>query len=326
MSKVIFYVGTNHNQSAGVYRYQLDTLKGTIEGGSLYYDCSSFQTFHYSRFELLVSAQKENDPAVIYLDCHQEKPYQMDKRMMTDSLDCDIIQADQFVYTANDISNIITVYKKEGGKLRLVKRIKLKENTQCKQILIYENIIYIVCKGSDMILRYDKETLEPSDRHIELARGSAPEALLIHQSGEYLYILSKEANEIYVYKIGKHGTYRCQQICSLLPKGWRKSCISRKMLLSPNGKYLYVLIDGVSAVACFEIVHGNLKECGMMESGGLNPYDALIDETGRWMLVLHKDSDNLIVFEMNPESGEAIKITDEKILSCGMQLTWAYRI
>ena len=64
----------------------------------------------------------------------------------------------------------------------------------------------------------------------------------------------------------------------------------------------------------------------MMESGGLNPYDALIDETGRWMLVLHKDSDNLIVFEMNPESGEAIKITDEKILSCGMQLTWAYRI
>lgn len=326
MSKVMFYAGTNHNQSAGVYRYQLDTLKGTVEGGSLYYDCASFQAFHYSHFELLISAQKENDPAVIYLDCHQEIPYQMDRRMMTDYPDCDITQEEQFVYTANDKSDIITVYKKESGKLKLVKRIKLKENAQCRQVLIYGDIIYIVCKGADTILRYNKTRLEPEEKHIELAKGSKPEALVIHQSGEYLYILCKETNEIYVYKIGNHGTYRCQQICSLLPKGWRNSCISRKMLISPNGKYLYVLIDGVSAIACFEIIHGNLKECGMMESGGLNPYDALIDETGRWMLVVHKDSDNLLVFEMNPENGEAIKITDEKILSCATQLTWAYRI
>lgn len=326
MSKVIFYAGSNHQQNAGIYRYQLDTLKGSLEGGALYYDCTSFQSLHYLRFHLLVSCQKENDPAVIYLDCHQAIPYQMDIRTMTDDLDCSVIQDECFVYTANDISNVITVYKKDNGKLKLEKRIKLKEGSGCCQLYADKDILYAVCKGTDTVLRYDKESLEPCDKQIELPKNSKPEEMLIDQNGEFLYVLCKEANEIFVYKIGNHGSYRCQQICSLLPKGWRKSCISRKMVLSPNGKYLYVLIDGASAIACFEIIHGNLKECGMMESGGLNPYDALIDETGRWMLVLHKDSDNLLVFEMNPDSGEAIKITDEKILPCGIQLTWAYRI
>lgn len=326
MSKVILYAGSNHHQAGGIYRYQLDTLKGTLEGGSLYYDCTSFHSFHYSHFHLVLSCQKENDPAVIYLDCHQSMPYQMDKRMMTDYPDCSIIQDEAFVYTTNDISSIITVYKKEGGKLKLIKRIKLKENAQCCQILLHDDVIYVVCKGINAVLRYHRDSLEPCDKHIELAKGSAPEEILIDQKGEYLYILCKEANEIYVYKIGNHGSYRCQQICSLLPKGWKQSCISRKMVLSPNGKYVYVLIDGVSAIACFEIIHGNLKECGMMESGGLNPHDALIDETGRWMIVIHQDSDNLLVFEMNSETGEAIKITDEKILSRGVQLVWAYRI
>lgn len=175
-------------------------------------------------------------------------------------------------------------------------------------------------------MRYTRDTFEPFDKPIQLPKGSAPDNMLMSKDGEFLYVLCPNANEIFVYKIGNHGSYRCQQICSLLPKGWKESCISRNMILSPNGKYLYVLIDGAHAIARFEIIHGNLKECGMIESGGLNPYDALIDETGRWMLAIHKDSDNIIVFQMNPDSGEAITVTDEKILSQGIQLTWAYRI
>lgn len=326
MSKVTVYAGANQVQGGGVYRYQLDTLKGTLDGGSLCYECAAFQAFHYNRFNMLISCQKENGPSLIYLDCHQMMPYQMDRRIMIDEPDCNIIQDRQYVYTVNDKSNVITVYKKEQSKLKLEKRIKLKQTAECCRLLLHEDIIYVVCRGDDCIQLYNRETCEPMDKQIVLPKGCAPNDMLINRSGEYLYVLCPDANEIFVYKLGNHGSYRCQQICGLLPKGWKQSCISRKMAMSPNGKYLYVLIDGAHAVARFEIIHGNLKECGMIESGGLNPYDIIIDETGRWMIVIHKESDNIIVFQMDPDSGEAIKITDEKILTRGIQLTFAYHI
>ncbi len=326
MSKVTVYAGANPIKNAGIYRYQLDTLKGTLDGGALAYECDQITTFHYSHFQLLASCKKENEPLLTCLDCHQPMPYEIDRRHVMDHCDCGVVQDKERIYTVNDQTNVITVYRKEHGKLKLEKRIKLKEHAECCEIVLNGQTIYVVCRGNDCVLLYDRDTCEPLEKSLVLPKGSAPEKLLIDPAGQYLYVLCSDANEIFVYKLGKHGSYRCQQICGLLPKGWKQSCISRKMLMSPNGKFLYVFIDGIHAVARFDIIHGNLKEAEMIESGGLNPYDALIDETGRWMIVIHKDSDNIIVFQMNPESGEAITITDEKILSKGTCLTFAYRI
>lgn len=326
MSKVTIYAGTTHDTTGGIYRFQLDTLKGVLEGPWYYYECACVRALHFHHFALLISCIKEGKATITYLDTHQTLPQHLDSRTMMDELDCAVTQDDQRVYTANDKEGIVVIYRKEKGKLKLEKRLKLGEQSGCCQVLLHHNIFYVVCRGFDRIKLFDQEQQEDMKKEIRLPDGSGPTQILIDQNGEYLYVLCEAANEVFVYQIGRNGLFHCQQICTLLPKGYKDTCSSRKIVLSPNGKYLYALIDGLHAIACFEIIHGNLKQSGMIQSGGLNPYDALIDETGRWMIVLHKDSDNVIVFQMNPDNGEAVKITDEKILTRGVHLTLAYRI
>jgi len=327
VSKVNVFVAADANgKNQGIYRMVLNTLKGTLDGPWLYYECAASKALDYFHFELAAVCEQENHAGVVLLDTHQEHPYHLDTKMAEEVSACHITQDDLYVYTANDREGTWMVYRKDHGKLHVVKRNHLSDQAKCTQTYLLDGYLYVVCSGLDCIRIFDPQKNYAPIKDIMLPKGSGPCHVIADAKHAYLYVLCALSNEVFVYKITAHLTFRCQQIISVLPKGCKKTCTATAVRISPNGKYLYTSTDGMHIITCFEIINGNLRQCEIIQSGGENPYDFTIDETGRWMIVLNKGSGNAIVFQLNPDSGKATMITDEKQIPFGTAIVLAYRI
>lgn len=326
MSKVTIFAGTyTDGASRGVYRMILDTLKGTLEGPWLFYECNSPKALHFFHFELSIVCSQQDHAGVALLDTHQPIPYHLDTKMAESIPACAITQDDLFIYTANYHEGTVVVYRKDHGRLKIEERLKLGESAKCHQVFLLDGYLYVVCLGTDRIRIYDPENHFSFVKDIMLPKGSGPRQAVVDQQHRMMYILSELSNEVFVYSIGAHHTFRCQQITSVLPKGCKEDCASAAIRISPNGNYLYTSTRGANVITCFEIIHGNLKQKEIFQCGGEHPRDFMIDETGRWMLVINKDSDNIIVFKLNTDTGEAMEITDEKTVPSGVSIIGAYR-
>ncbi len=326
MSKINVYIGTDtKRKSQGVYRMVLDTLKGSLEGPWLYYPCEQPKYLCHDHYELALIHASRDQAGVSLLDTHQMVPYHLDTQMSEQIPSCFVTMDQNFIYTANFHEGTLTIYRK-NGKLRMEARIHLGEDAHCHQVLLLNGYIYVICLGLDCIKIFDSEDSFALVKEIVLPKGSGPRHAIIDAKQQYLYLLTQYSNEVFVYRIGTHFLFRCQQIVSVLPKGCKEECSSAAIRISPNGKYLYTSTRGADIITCFEMINGNLRQKEIMRSGGKHPRDFIIDETGRWMIVLNQESDHAVVFQLDPDRGNAIMITDEKEVPEGTCIALGYRI
>lgn len=326
MSKINTYIGTyTDKESKGVYKVVFDTVKGTCEGPWLFYEARSPKAIDCRRGELAMVCEHGDHAGVTLLDVNQPVAFHLDTKMSEQIPACYITQDERHIYTANYHEGTLIVYSKEHGKLSIEQRIKLGENAKCHQVFLLDDYLFIVCLGTDRIRIYDPENHYSFVKDIILPKGTGPRQVVVDQQHAYMYILSELSNEVYVYTIGAHHTYRCQQICSLLPHGFKEPCASAAIHITPNGKFLYTSTRSANVITSFEILNGNLRQKEYISCGGEHPRDFMMDPTGRWLLVLNKDSNSLVVFKVDPDSGEVLEITDEKEIPSGVSLTMQLR-
>jgi 6-phosphogluconolactonase len=90
-----------------------------------------------------------------------------------------------------------------------------------------------------------------------------------------------------------------------------------EVAVHPNGRYVYASNRGTeNSIAVFAIDPGSgaLTLVERVPSRGLWPRNFSIDRTGRWMVVSNHDSDNLVVFAIDRESGR-LTATGEPIFA-----------
>lgn len=318
MSKLQTYIGTYTNKdSKGVYRMIFDTIKGTCDGPWLFYELQSPKALDCHKGELAIVCEQSEHAGVCMLDIHQPVPYHLDTKMGEEVASCFITQDESHVYTANYHEGTVIVYEKKMGKLRLDKRIKISDDAKCHQIFFYDEYMFVVCLGIDQIRIYDPSKRYAFVKEIPFPKGSGPRHVVMDASQNFLYVLTELSNELYVYKMGAHLTFRCQQINSVIPKGMQAESFSAAIRISPNGKFLYTSTRGINILTCFEIINGVLQLKDYYDCGGLHPRDFILEDSGRWLLVANKDSDNVIVFKLNPDDGTLLEETSEiTIPSC----------
>lgn len=315
MGKINIFIGTNKDK--GLYRMILQTLKGTIEGPWRFYDAKQAKAAALYHNELAVVCENQGQAGVTWLDIHQPIPYRLDTKMSESVPACSITHHQTFVCTANDIEDCVVVYRKEDHRLKLEQRLKMGEHAQCCQVFFRDQFLYVLCKGLDCIKIYDSASFALV-KEIPLPKGSAPVQAVMDPTQSFLYILGESTNEVFVYTIHAHHLYRCQQIISVLPNGCREVCRSTSICMSPNGKFLFVSTDGIDVITCFEVIDGILKQKEIFHCAGKSPHSLLVDGTSRWLISLNQE--NIIVFQLDPQSGEAIAITEEKSMEDGISL------
>lgn len=323
MSKYQLYIGTTTKaESEGIYKVIFDSVKGTLENVSLFYEVDEPKFLNVYKGFLASTCAQNEQAGLVLLDVHQPYAYHLDTSMVEHVPATYIVQDDSYVYTVNYHEDSFLIYSKSQDKLHVAHRINLGNNVKAHQILMYEGLVLVVCLGVHRIKLYDKEHDFAFVKDIVLPEGSGPRQAVMDKNQQFLYVLSELSNEVFIYKISAHNTFRCQQICSVLPGGTKGECFSAALRLSENGKFLYTSTRGCDIISSFEIMNGILKQKEFVFCGGEHPRDFILDPTGRWMIVANRDSNNLVVFKIDSDSGEILEISDEQWVPNGVCLSF----
>ncbi|MGD0490367.1 MAG: lactonase family protein [Steroidobacteraceae bacterium] len=164
--------------------------------------------------------------------------------------------------------------------------------------------------GLDLTLvwRLDMQAgrLLPSDTPVvEAPSGSAPRHFVFHPSGKYFYNLYEHDCKVAVYDYdASRGAMRLKQSVSTLPPKFAGSNLAAEILVSPDGRFLYVSNRLHSTLAVFAIAaDGQLKMTSETWVHADYPRSAAIDPSGEIIFSCNQKGDSITSFRVNPASG-----------------------
>ena len=152
--------------------------------------------------------------------------------------------------------------------------------------------------------------IKPSvDSVMQLDAGSGPRHFEFHPNKKWAFLLQELSGDITAFQYSQKGLKKMQTI-SALPEGFNQYFTSADIHVSPDGKFLYASNrDSSNTIAIFSIDQksGQLKSEGHQSTLGKTPRNFNFDPSGNWLLVANQNSDEIVVFAINRQTG---KLTD----------------
>jgi 6-phosphogluconolactonase len=167
--------------------------------------------------------------------------------------------------------------------------------------------------GLDKILVYSfdaaKGSLTPSDPPFAKTNpGAGPRHLAFQRDGKFAYVLAEMENAVTAFTyLQKDGSLSALQTVSTLPKDYSGPKEAAEIVVHPSGKFLYASNRaGVDSITVFGIdpAKGTLTLVGQYPTKGKTPRHFTIDPTGAFLLAANEESNNIVVFKINPTTGE----------------------
>ncbi|MGA2396896.1 MAG: lactonase family protein [Steroidobacteraceae bacterium] len=159
-----------------------------------------------------------------------------------------------------------------------------------------------------LIWRFDAQggRLLPADAPVLIGPpGSAPRHFVFHPNGKFFYNLYEHDARVVVYDYdGARGAMRLKQSVSTLPPHFAGSNLASEILISPDGRFLYVGNRLHSAIAIFAIAaDGQLRSNYETWTHADSPRSVAMDPSGEIVFSCNQRSDSITSFRVNPASG-----------------------
>jgi 6-phosphogluconolactonase len=135
--------------------------------------------------------------------------------------------------------------------------------------------------------------------------GSAPRHFAFHPNGKFFYNLYEHDAKVAVYDYdGTRGAMRLTQSVSTLPPKYAGSNLASEILISPDGRFLYVSNRLHSTLAVFAIgADGQLRIVSETWTHADSPRSAAIDPSGEFIFSCNQKSDSITSFRINTATG-----------------------
>ncbi|MFT3824064.1 MAG: lactonase family protein [Chitinophagaceae bacterium] len=164
--------------------------------------------------------------------------------------------------------------------------------------------------GIDKVMIYNFEaatgTLTPGiPAFAKVTDGAGPRHLDFSPSHKYVYLIEEMGGNVVVYKY-KNGELTPVQRVSALPDGFKGTIGSADIHVSPDGRFVYASNRGSSNnIAIFKVNprNGKLSMFSLVPTGGITPRNFSIDPSGKFLLVANQNSDNIVIFKRDVETG-----------------------
>jgi 6-phosphogluconolactonase len=159
-----------------------------------------------------------------------------------------------------------------------------------------------------MIYAFDAKAgrLTPATAPYEMTEpGTGPRHFDFHPNKKFAYLIEEMTGSISSYSYSKGGLTLVQNI-SALPGDYNGAIGSADIHVSPDGKFLYASNRGESnTIAIFSINQksGHLVPVGHQSTLGKTPRNFNFDPSGNFLLVANQNSDEIVVFKRDKETG-----------------------
>jgi len=172
-----------------------------------------------------------------------------------------------------------------------------------------DKYVYIADLGLDRVYSYHFDASVPSiipcDRpYVSTHVGAGPRRIQMSPEGKFLYVDHATDSEVSVYTIDGCSLKEIQVI-STVPDQAKTHNTTAELLISADGKFLYVGNQGHGTVSVFAVD----KRTGMLTlkenvpSGGHIPRNLRIDPSGNWFFAANWDGGNVAEFKIDRTSG-----------------------
>ena len=327
---LIIGIYTNSCESKGMYVYDFSTdtgdfaLKATTENviNPSYLTVSEGNDFVYSVNE----NGNESTVSAFGFNSKSGKLNFLNKQNSHGADPCYIINDDKNVISANYSGGTISVFGKNAdGSLTQAKQIiqhsgksvneKRQESAHVHMVYFSPDKKFVLANdlGMDKILIYkyeknaSKEILTLKET-IDTKKGSGPRHLVFSNDGKFVYVLHELDGSLTTYKY-KKGTLKLVQETTIEAKDFNGETSSADIHISPNGKFLYATNRGdANTINTFAInKKGTLDLVNQIDTKGKGPRNFAIDPTGKFLLIGHQYTNNVVIFKIDKITG---KLTD----------------
>lgn len=168
--------------------------------------------------------------------------------------------------------------------------------------------------GADALVRFRCDTatatLQRTDPPASAsARGAGPRHMAFHPNASWAYVINELDNTIAAYAYdAANGGLRLMHVTPTLPDGFTGKQTAAEIRVHPNGLFLYASNRGSGPGRIDDIVVYAIDSAGRLTfaqrvATGKHPRHFNLDPTGRWLLVSARESDEIEIFALDPESG-----------------------
>lgn len=168
--------------------------------------------------------------------------------------------------------------------------------------------LYVCDLGTDIVSTYliDSKGKISLEHELHLPAGTGPRHLVKHPTADYVYIIGELSNTTTVTKLNEDGSLTIIQTVSNIPEEFKNIAAGAAIRVSRDGYYLYTSTryHDVITVYMIDQNNGHLDTIQTLSSVGKVPRDFILDQTEKFLLVAHQDSDYISLFERNSETGK----------------------
>jgi 6-phosphogluconolactonase len=165
-----------------------------------------------------------------------------------------------------------------------------------------------------MIYKFTPDAKQPlsqgADSFFTVKAGNGPRHLAFHPAKPWVYIIEELSGTVSVFRF-KGTNFTFMQNLSSHPAAYSGSRGSADIHITPNGRFLYATNRGdANSIAIFAIdsKSGKLSLKGIQSTDGVHPRNFTIDPSGTFVLVANRDSNNIVVFTINQQTGLLTKV------------------
>ncbi len=148
--------------------------------------------------------------------------------------------------------------------------------------------------------------------YVALPPGDGPRHFAFHPNGKWMYSLQEEASTLVHFDFDPaNGRLTARQTISTLPKGFTGTSFTSEVMVSADGRFVYISNRLHDSIAYFSIgKEGELSWVGEAWTRGDYPRHFNIDPTGNWLYSCNQRGDAITTFRVNRETGE-LKFTGQ---------------
>ncbi|MEP6713115.1 MAG: lactonase family protein, partial [Ferruginibacter sp.] len=185
-----------------------------------------------------------------------------------------------------------------------------KAHVHCTYFSKDNRFLFVPDLGIDKIMIYSfnekNGNLKPASQAFVKAKdGSGPRHIDFTPNNKYAYLMQELTGIVVAYKYS-NGKLIAMQSIYAAPGDFKGTMGSADIHVSPDGKFLYCSNRGESnTITIFKInpADGKLKLVGQQPTLGLTPRNFNFDPSGNFILVANQNSDNIIIFKRNKQTG-----------------------
>ena len=304
------YAGTYASPEApGTYRFLLDTGSGQLSGPTLVYPQTNTKYAAWDGGLLATVTENGQGCGLALLDTAAPGVPLLDERICERTTACFLTWQEGLLYSANYHDGHVLIHRVENGKLHLVRRLFLGEESGCHQVIFHGRWLLVPCLKRDRVFLFDRENGWAGAGELVFPAGTGPRHGLFTANHRRFYLVSETSNQLFTYT-ASGPDFTLEGAVPILPAGCAGETAAIR--LSGDERTLYVSVRGADLIAVFRLDEGLPRLLQHADSLGRDPWDILPVPGSPLLLTANRRSGDLVCRRLESDGrlgGEASRIS-----------------